>query len=226
MKATTERRPTGSPTWVSVFRCGCGLFGLLLIGCSGLELDSVPITYGSITDSRDGQVYRTLTVEGMTWMQQDLNFNAPGSICPDTTSVCALHLYSWSTAMGVDSQFDTTLLRADNGFRQGVCPAGWHFPTLAEWLKLEHVMGLPGLPEDWATNEQSGYGLKGWYQQGDEWLGWYWIANESGAGMARIARFKVRYPMYGPVGYISVEQVSPEPKKTKFGIRCLLDGAK
>lgn len=119
---------------VSGFHYGCGLLGLLLAGCLDLSPEPVPITYGTITDARDNQVYRTLTLEGMTWMQQDLNFNAPGSICPDTLSTCKMRLYSWSTAMGVDSQFDTTLFGASSGSRQGVCPAGWHLPTLEEWL--------------------------------------------------------------------------------------------
>lgn len=227
MKATTERIPSGSAAWISAFRCGCGLLGLVLAGCLDLGPEPVPITYGSITDARDGQVYRTLTVEGMSWMQQDLNFNAPGSICPDTASACALRLYSWSTAMGVDSQFDTTLLGAGNGLQQGVCPVGWHLPTVAEWVELERVMRLPGLPgSNWNTSEQKGFGLKGWYQFGQEWGGAYWIADEFGSGTARFVSFRISYPMPGPEGYLSIEKANPVSKKAKLGIRCLLDGAK
>jgi uncharacterized protein (TIGR02145 family) len=182
----------------------------------------VPITYGSITDARDNQVYRTLTVEGMTWMQQDLNFQAPGSICPDTVSECKLRLYSWSTAIGVDSQFDTTLLEPSSEFRQGVCPAGWHLPTVAEWLELQKIMSLPGISGDWASRD--GFDLKGWWQSGTETLGWYWIADETGPGTARIAKFQISYPMLGPSGLMFIEQVDPAPKKFKLGIRCLLDG--
>ncbi len=224
MNGTTGRSRTNSTSWVSAFRCGCGLLGLLLVGCFDLDPEPVPVTYGTITDPRDSQVYRTLTIEGMTWMQQDLNFQAPGSVCPDTTSVCALRLYSWSIAMGVDSQFDTTLLGSSSGFRQGVCPTGWHLPTLAEWLELERVMNLPGLPEDWATNDETGFGLKGWYQSGNERHGIYWIPEEAGSSTARAAKYYIHYDMIGPHGVLEVKQ-PPGIKKAKVGIRCLLDGA-
>lgn len=196
------------------------------MGCFNLDPDPVPITYGSITDARDGQVYRTLTVEGMTWMQQDLNFHAPGSICSDTASVCEVRLYSWSTTMGVDSQFDTTLLGVSNGFQQGVCPVGWHIPTVKEWTELERIMSLPGITGSWASNDGKGFGLKGWSHSGDDWLGWYWSVDEIGSGTARYAWFQISYPMPGPEGELWIEQVVPEPKKAKLGIRCLLNGTK
>jgi uncharacterized protein (TIGR02145 family) len=183
----------------------------------------VPITHETITDACDNQVYRTLTIEGMTWMQQDLNFNAPGSICPDTLSTCKMRLYSWSTAMGVDSQFDTTLFGASSGSRQGVCPAGWHLPTLEEWLELERIMRLPGLSEDWESSD--GFDLKGWRHSGAETLGWYWIADEAGPEKARYAEFRISYPMLGPSTLMLIEQPIPLPKKSKLGIRCLLDEA-
>jgi uncharacterized protein (TIGR02145 family) len=226
MNYTNGRSPSGSASWVSVFRRGCGLIVLVLAGCFNIDPDPVPMTYGTIMDARDSQVYRALTVQGMTWLQQDLNFQAPGSICPDTMSVCDMRLYSWSTAMGVDSQFDTTLLGASSGFRQGVCPAGWHLPTLAEWNTLDHVMSSPGITGEWASQDGKGFDLNGWDHSGNASLGWYWIADETGSGTARIANFQVSASMDGPQGILWIEQVIPEPKKGKLGIRCLLDGAK
>jgi uncharacterized protein (TIGR02145 family) len=224
---TNESLPSESAKWTSILRCGFGLLGLFLASCIDLEPEPepIPLSYGSITDARDGQVYRTLTVEGMTWLQQDLNFNAPGSICPDTTSVCSLHLYSWSTAMGVDSKFDTTLLGASSEFRQGACPAGWHIPTMSEWLKLKKIMGFKRLPEDWGTNEKTGFGLKGWYQSGNQWYGLYWIPEEAGLVSAKAASFYTYYDINGHYGVLEVTQ-NPGIKKGKTGIRCLLDGAK
>jgi uncharacterized protein (TIGR02145 family) len=224
MNEATERHPCRTPSLVSAFCTGLGLLGLLLVGCNDPGPDPVPITYGSITDARDSQVYRTLTVKGMTWMQQDLNFNAPGCTCPDTVPGCKLRLYTWSTAMGVDSQFDTTLLGDSSGIRQGVCPVGWHLPDLAEWLEIENTMRLLGISGNWASSD--GFDLKGWERSGSETLGWYWIADETGPGTARIAKFKISYPMYGPQGSIWIEQNTPSPKKSKLGIRCLLDRAK
>ncbi len=224
MDDLARRRQPGSAVRASVFRFGCGFLGLLLVGCFDLDPEPVPMSYGTITDARDGQVYRTLTVEGMTWMRQDLKFQAPGSICADST--CTLRLYSWSTAMGVDSQFDTTLLGTSSGFRQGVCPAGWHLPTLAEWQYLVDVMSSPGLPVDWATNAEKGFGLIGWDQSGNQTLGWYWVAAEIESGTARYVGLRISYPMSGPQALLWIEQVVPGSKKEKFGIRCLFDEAK
>ena len=226
MNGATEGNPSRSVLWASVFHCGPGLLGLLLAGCFDLDPTPVPVAYASITDARDSQVYRTLTVQGMTWMQQDLNYQAPGAICPDTLSTCSFRLYSWSTAMGVDSRFDTTLFGDSDGYRQGICPAGWHLPTVAEWLELEKIMRLPGMSENWASSDGTGFDLKGWSQSGYDWQGWYWIKDETGPATARIAQFQVSYPMPGPQGFITIEQVTPEPKKAKLGVRCLLDGPK
>jgi Fibrobacter succinogenes major domain (Fib_succ_major) len=220
----TLKHPSRTPSRVSAFRCGFGLLGLFLVGCFDITPDPVPITYGSITDGRDSQIYRTLSVKGVTWMQQDLNFQDPGSSCVDTASACARRLYPWSTAMGVDSQFDTTLLGDSSGVRQGGCPEGWHLPTAVEWQELINIFDLPGITGDWTSS--SGFDLKGWDRSIDVSLGWYWIAEESGPEKARFVGFRISYPMYGPTGYIWVEQVTSKSKKSKLGIRCLLDRAK
>jgi uncharacterized protein (TIGR02145 family) len=224
MNEATERYPSRSVAWASVYLCHCGLLVLLLVGCLDFSPEPVPITNGSITDARDSQVYRTLTVEGVTWLQQDLNFLAPGSICTDTASVCTRRLYSWSTAMGVDSQFDTTLLGASSGSRQGVCPEGWHLPTVAEWLELQRIMQLPGITGSWLSS--NGFDFKGWVHSLGESFGWYWAADEPGPEKATIARFQISYPMYGPKALVYIDQVTPLPKKSKLGVRCLLDKAK
>jgi len=80
--------------------------------------------YGSLTDSRDGKIYRTITVNGKTWMATNLNLDEDGSRCyaentGANNAACDRdgRLYGWEMA-------------------QDICPAGWHLPNVAEWESL------------------------------------------------------------------------------------------
>jgi uncharacterized protein (TIGR02145 family) len=103
------------------------------------------ITYGSFTDSRDGQTYRTVTIGTQTWMAENLNYATSGSWCYDDDSAnCDLYgrLYDWSMVMGFASSCNTEEC-ADQiqSPHRGICPAGWHVPSDAEWTTLVNFVG-------------------------------------------------------------------------------------
>ena len=98
----------------------------------------------TFTDVRDNQRYLSVTIGRQTWMTENMNYNAAGSVCSD----CGKYgrLYNWETAMVA-------------------CPAGWHLPSNAEWDELlRYVDGSSGTESPYIS-ETAGKYLKtesGW----------------------------------------------------------------
>ena len=94
--------------------------------------------FGSVTDARDGQTYKTIKIGNQNWLAQNLNYDTFDSWCFDATTNCAKdgRYYSWYGAMDIDeSTWSTTLVVIENE-HQGACPEGWHVPTISEWEEL------------------------------------------------------------------------------------------
>ena len=112
---------------------------------------SVELTYGTMTDSRDGQTYKTVKIGDQTWMAENLNYEAAASYCyKDDATNCTKYgrLYTWAAAM--DSSETWTTNGKGCGYNKtcsptypvrGVCPSGWHLPSRAEWETLFNAVG-------------------------------------------------------------------------------------
>ena len=117
---------------------------------------SPAVSYGELTDARDGQVYKTVQIGGQVWMAENLNYayneGTAKSYCYENSAdSCAKYgrLYLWSAAMDSAAVFgdggcgDGLFCEAGSAtFEvQGVCPAGWHLPRKAEFETLFAAVG-------------------------------------------------------------------------------------
>ncbi len=83
------------------------------------------VDYGLLVDGRDKKTYKSIDVDTLQWMSQNLDFTTDSSWCYDRdSSNCAIYgrHYKPSEAMSV-------------------CPKGWRLPTAAEWVTLFHAAG-------------------------------------------------------------------------------------
>ena len=121
-------------------------------------VDPSTVVKGTMTDERDGQTYKTVTIGTQTWMAENLNYagDSSGFCYNDSVSYCEKYgrLYTWAAAM--DSVGTWTTNGKGCGWEagclptypvRGICPEGWHLPTLAEFKTLEDAVGgweMPG----------------------------------------------------------------------------------
>ena len=103
-------------------------------------------SYGKLLDKRDSTVYKTVTIGGLTWMAENLDYETDYSYCfADLPENCQKYgrLYLWGTAMDSVGEFSNNAKGC--GFHssckavepvRGICPEGWHLPSLKEMTVL------------------------------------------------------------------------------------------
>lgn len=121
--------------------------------------------------------YKTVVIGAQIWMAENLNYiPAIGyTWCRDfDAESCKTYgrLYDWATAMALplscDSSDCSLGIKAQH---QGICPAGWHIPSDAEWKTLEMYAGLTQMEAD-STGYRGTVGAKlkstlGWLRTHD-----------------------------------------------------------
>jgi uncharacterized protein (TIGR02145 family) len=114
--------------------------------------------YGSMTDPRDGMVYKTTTIGGQVWMAENLNYfdieGAPSAVKNDwcywdkpENCESAGRLYTWTVA-------------------QRICPEGWRLPTKADWESLLREVGADSLNEILWKGSSKLKSVSGWENEG------------------------------------------------------------
>jgi uncharacterized protein (TIGR02145 family) len=103
--------------------------------------------YGSFTDARDGETYRTVKIGNQVWMAENLRFKTNASFAPgnEESNIKKFgRLYTWTSALDIPAEFadqspakDLAMYEKmkDANF-QGIAPEGWHIPSNKEWEEL------------------------------------------------------------------------------------------
>ncbi|MDR2592234.1 MAG: fibrobacter succinogenes major paralogous domain-containing protein [Chitinispirillales bacterium] len=174
---------------------------------------------GTLSDGRDGRIYKTVKVGGATWMAENLKYKtASGSWCyygNTDSSNCEKYggrLYDWNTATAV-------------------CPSGWHLPSRQEWKNIVATAGdssTAGKKLKSATGWTSGNGtdnygfaaLPGGYRANNGGFdnvgngGNWWTYTENGSAYAYALRMS---------SYDDSVGESYNYKDYGFSVRCVMD---
>jgi len=134
------------------------------------------IDYGTMTDERDGKVYKTVEIGDQIWMAENLNYSDSaktpslkgGSWCYDNKAKncdVAGRLYSWSAAIDSAGLYTDKSLTCGNGKTctlpdtvYGICPPGWHLPNNTEWEALFTAVGGQSTANK-VLKSQAGWGV-------------------------------------------------------------------
>ena len=156
---------------------------LMHTGSMGLQFDFAywmyPTSYEKgasfMSDDRDRQLYRTVTIGSQTWMAEDLRYGNMDNYeitqrCADYRAFLAIALkgamYTWKQS-------------------KNACPSGWHLPSKAEFETLiETAGGMESAnmalrsTEGWQANGLDSYGfsVKPYAKAGSENFSYYWTS--------------------------------------------------
>ncbi len=202
------------------------------------------VKYDTMIDPRDKQVYKVVKIEvkdqdySHVWMAENLNY-ADSVKTPSLKGRnwcyngeeknCKVggRYYSWSAAIDSVALANDPKDPLDCGFGricglnrgvQGICPDGWHLPTIHEWGLLSVALGNAGVAGDslkaltgWDyagtadNNGQDAYGFSAlptgrrisetsWEKVGSDV--YYWSSNESGENLARYSNINNIYTKF------------------------------
>ena len=215
--------------------CASGSWDIALRGRNGARIN---YTTGTMTDSRDGKTYKTVTLDlegtSQTWMAENLKYEAEGSSCDDdqfegASSSCSIgRTYSFVSML--DSTYLSGALFDEDGFVDydsvnwdmvadsldvlnfNMCPEGWHVARYEDWDTLfSYLRNNFGAELGEETN---------WLMQS--------FGNPTGFGMDMVARvrgangsYKVYfYPMmylFAPT-FLPESALKPENSMSRAGV--------
>lgn len=136
---------------------------------------------------------------GQQWAIKNLDIETEGSSCyDDDPANCDKfgRLYTWSTAMQIDSRYADNELGEIDLPHQGICPQGSHLPSYAEWEELNQYLQANPDDKQYFVDPLGGYyQYQEGYQNKDQ-QAIYWSSTEydfSGDPPKNILSYGYRY---------------------------------
>jgi len=120
---------------------------LLLLIVSYSSLISAQI-YDSITDARDGQVYRIVKIGEQWWMQENLAYlpSVSPSYLESYNREPYYHVYDYQgtsvSEAKANDNYQTYGVLYNWPAALNACLSGWHLPSDDEWKELEIFLGM------------------------------------------------------------------------------------
>ncbi len=209
---------TGGPLWAQLHECGT-----------------------DYTDQRNGQVYPTVQIGQQCWMARNMNIGTPvfDHAQSDNAEIektcyrnlplnCKVYggLYTWDEAMQY-SRIDGST---------GICPDGWHIPSVEDWRELTAFLGedtagmkmkvtSEGYPS-WDGTNSSGFsalpaggGYAGSYHRINSWA-LFWSSTENGNDRAWFTQLD-NYWYVAPPKYLSLIIDNYYQKFNGMSVRCI-----
>ncbi len=166
------------------------------------------------TDKRDGNVYRTITIGGVTWMAENLKYKAKtGAFYFDNDSNNMPQygvLYDWKTALNS-------------------CPAGWRLPSGSDFQTLVNHFDQK---ETWSKtgSDPSSFGIQlggmqdyeGTFSEMNE-SGYYWTSTDYDPGNAEYFSYLLidDKPIIDISRKEDISDIHGTEKSNKYSVRCL-----
>ncbi len=169
---------------------------------------------GKYNDKRDGNVYRTITIAGATWMAENLRYKAKSGAFyydNDSNNIQGYGvLYDWKTA-------------------GNSCPNGWHLPSGAEFQTLINYFEHK---ETWGkiASDPTSFGIQlggmqdyeGTFSEMDE-SGYYWTSTGYDKTNAEYFSYLLLddKPLIDISRKVDIADIHGTEKSNKYSVRCL-----
>jgi uncharacterized protein (TIGR02145 family) len=162
------------------------LFIIFLFTVTGLYPSLLSGQTGSFTDSRDGKVYKTIEINGTTWMVENLRYETKESKALRVKKNKYVSNYKGgfggAPECGTVDDYGTKAIQCEHLKVVGryyewedaytACPEGWHLSTHEEWLQLFAYVSEKFGPFD--KSKKSGSGTVTYYKVAPFLKSQYW----------------------------------------------------